>query len=574
MIGLKNVGLLEERPNIENQEISRGEVFGLAFREAQVESPTDLILQEFEDIEGGRLLPAEEAQQRLSDLSLGKNILVPENGISEKQLNYLIERKQEEEYRNHLIGLSGRGFTSFMGGLAGGMTDPATLAITVGAGIAGTYLTGGVAPVAQMANLAHKGRTAFLAQQLTSTALRRVGTSAAIGVAGGTAGAAVFEPFIYAGLQKQQHDYTIADSLMNIATSGAFGGAFGAAGRGIKEFRNRPRKEKINFDSVEASQQEIEQALDGFYGKPDGEDFTLQRSDDVAPKTSSVTPQTKVYSAETVEDVVQGRGYAPLVVEKDGARTPKTYKTKKAALNFASKEDNAFVMVLPDGQFGVFKAHDFNSFDANPPVFRTKAEAKNALNDNPLVENPREWNIEKVKGGYQPQNKNVKNAGIDLNPSNGVVKSIDQTRSLDTINPSVVLDNISPQTKMVATQKALLDIQQGKAVDVSQVLNEDPYVKARVSNASEPAPPQATNSNPYAKESPEIYVKSTGDRKVDIENAVQRMRDAVSQIKKDMKETDDPVELREAQELAKKTAKVKEAVEAMLGCVLARRGGV
>lgn len=66
-----------------------------------------------------------------------------------------------------------------------------------------------------------------------SGALGRAGVRAGVGAVEGAVGAAVVEPIIYAAKSQEQADYALADSMLNIALGGVFGGGLHAVGGAV-----------------------------------------------------------------------------------------------------------------------------------------------------------------------------------------------------------------------------------------------------------------------------------------------------------------------------------------------------
>lgn len=73
-------------------------------------------------------------------------------------------------------------------------------------------------------------------------ALGRAGVRAGVGAVEGAVGAAVVEPLIYAAKSQEQADYALADSMLNIALGGVFGGGLHAVGGAISDIGRAGRE--------------------------------------------------------------------------------------------------------------------------------------------------------------------------------------------------------------------------------------------------------------------------------------------------------------------------------------------
>ena len=144
------------------------------------------------------------------------------DGITDKGAEVLRDFNVETKKRQQIIADSstGQAALGFTAGFGAGILEPKNLAVGVGASLA----TGGLAEAGVL------GNTMRRLYQARKAALRaRVGIGAAEGVAAGIA----VEPSNRYSARTLQQDYTMADSLFNIATSTAFGAGLPAAMHGL-----------------------------------------------------------------------------------------------------------------------------------------------------------------------------------------------------------------------------------------------------------------------------------------------------------------------------------------------------
>lgn len=170
------------------------------------------------------VVSAEDARQRIQDEGL--DLTVPDEGIRAPALDLLIERKKDERRRQAVLDRAEPGFLNTSArlgvGLGASLLDPLN--------IAASFI-----PVVGQARYA-----AMLAR--AGGAAGRAGVRAGIGAAEGAVGAAVLEPIIYAQAQREQADYDLTDSLLNVAFGTVMGGGLhvGAGAVGDALSRGRP----------------------------------------------------------------------------------------------------------------------------------------------------------------------------------------------------------------------------------------------------------------------------------------------------------------------------------------------
>lgn len=160
------------------------------------------------------------AEQQIKDA--GVALTVPEQGYSQAALDMLIQRKrdtlQTEDVLNRAPKGIGNASLRFGASLAASLVDPLNIASAFIPVIGEARYAGLLAEAGGIA-----GRTAI---------------RAGVGAAEGAVGAAILEPGVYAGRNQLQDDYTMADSLENIAFGSVFGGGLHTVGGAIGERLN------------------------------------------------------------------------------------------------------------------------------------------------------------------------------------------------------------------------------------------------------------------------------------------------------------------------------------------------
>lgn len=164
-------------------------------------------------------LSVEEAKAQIENA--GVPLSVPETSYTKEALDIIIDRKKSELLRKDQMDRA-KGIVPAVGQftamLAAQVVDPINIAASF-------------VPIVAPARY-----TAMMSKATTATA--RALTRAKVGAIEGVAGAAIVEPFVYRATQREQADYTMYDSMLNIGLGSVMGAGlhsgFGAVGDLIK----------------------------------------------------------------------------------------------------------------------------------------------------------------------------------------------------------------------------------------------------------------------------------------------------------------------------------------------------
>lgn len=258
------------------------ETFAQAFEENPIQAYRR-ISQLWEDERTGSRLDASTARARLADAGLENELKVSDAGITEAGLETLMERKRTELRRRDV-------FSRAQGGLAEGaqrlgIVFATSLVDPIGAGV-------NFVPVV--------GEARYGALLARASTIGRIGVRAGVGAAEGIAGAALVEPLTYTMRSSEQADYSMADSLLNVALGGVVGAGLhvtvGTTGEGIESILARrsliPRAVGLSApDRLVESRlaKKVEGNLDGAiadYGKIVGTDGGRLLNTDLARELS------------------------------------------------------------------------------------------------------------------------------------------------------------------------------------------------------------------------------------------------------------------------------------------------
>jgi len=149
----------------------------------------------------------------------GAKLSIPDEGMSQAALDLLIKRQLNNRRIDDTLARAPAGLlngsTRFLAQLATSLVDPLSVASAF-------------VPVVGEARYGQ-----MLAQ--AGGIFGRTAVRAGVGALEGAVGAALLEPAIYAGRTQLQDDYSMADSLENLAFGAAFGGGLHAIGGGIAD---------------------------------------------------------------------------------------------------------------------------------------------------------------------------------------------------------------------------------------------------------------------------------------------------------------------------------------------------
>lgn len=161
------------------------------------------------------MLSRDDALRRAAEAKV--DLDVPDEGIRERALDIMINRHIEEKERQFLISNyeGSKMPTVLASGLAASVTDPINIA---------SAFIPVVAP----------SRYADMLAKATGAG-GRAAVRAKVGLAEGVLGSLVVEPLPLLAAKQDQTDYTMADSLLNVAFGGVLGGGFHTVGGAISD---------------------------------------------------------------------------------------------------------------------------------------------------------------------------------------------------------------------------------------------------------------------------------------------------------------------------------------------------
>lgn len=191
--------------------------YGIPERRAEPETP---------------LLTAEQARARIKEEGL--DLTVDDDGIRAGALDILIERKREETKRKFILDNAPASTipVQLLAGFAASMLDPINIASAF-------------VPVVGEARIA-----SLMARAGTSVGARAL-ARAQVGAIEGAVGAAMLEPLILYASARDQADYDLTNSLLNVAFGSAMGGGLHSAGGLIGDLRRGNLLDAVRAEAPE-----------------------------------------------------------------------------------------------------------------------------------------------------------------------------------------------------------------------------------------------------------------------------------------------------------------------------------
>lgn len=208
------------------------------------ENPTTLLWDygRLRAANSGQKLTRERAQEQIK--GAGLSLAVPEDGYTQEALDILIGRQQQAAARQSMDERTPWGWGSLVRGsaqLLTGVADPLNVASAF-------------VPVVREARAA-----SWMARAGEGLAAR-AGTRAAIGGIEGAAGAAMLEPLVFGLHSAMQDDYTMTDSLVNLAFGTVLGGVLHSGAGMVSDVAGR-RTARMQIDALRKELSDVTQTV-------------------------------------------------------------------------------------------------------------------------------------------------------------------------------------------------------------------------------------------------------------------------------------------------------------------------
>lgn len=185
------------------------------------------------------LLTAEQARARIKDEGL--DLTVEDSGIRAGALDILIERKREEVKRKFILDNAPASTVpvQLLAGFAASALDPINVA-------------------SAFVPVVGEARYASLLARAGQSAMARAAVRAQVGAVEGAVGAALVEPLVLYASARDQADYDLTNSLLNVAFGSVMGGGLHAAGGLVSDLRRGNLLEQVRVESLAEAPQGAE----------------------------------------------------------------------------------------------------------------------------------------------------------------------------------------------------------------------------------------------------------------------------------------------------------------------------
>lgn len=193
--------------------------YGIPERRAEPETP---------------LLTAEQARARIKEEGL--DLTVDDTGIRAGALDILIERKREETKRKFILDNAPASTVpvQLLAGFAASVLDPINVA-------------------SAFVPIVGEARYASMLARAGQSVAARAAVRAQVGAVEGAVGAAMLEPLILYASARDQADYDLTNSLLNVAFGSALGGGLHSAGGLIGDLRRGNLLDSVKVEAPEVA---------------------------------------------------------------------------------------------------------------------------------------------------------------------------------------------------------------------------------------------------------------------------------------------------------------------------------
>lgn len=317
-----------------------------------------------------------DALQQVKDAGLEGQVPLTDAGIHQDTLTRYIDMNTDKVRRQTLASQYDGWTPQIAGMVAGSIVDPANIALSV-------------IPVVGEARYAQLLKNA-------GGAFGRFGVRASVGALEGTVGAALAEPFIYAGQQQWRNDYDFYDSALNIVGGAVFGSLLhGGAGLVADRFGVRAGEAHIEAQASELREaltpQVDRQAVDWMRPLDADRAAVEARLAEAAPTTRvEANPPTKTHAQPAA---LQGEPPIPegmVRVYHGGVVEPRDIMGEQFASNArergqgyankAARDGKLYYLDLPESDPRVAQSYPGEQFDTlDVRISETEARSLRAL---------------------------------------------------------------------------------------------------------------------------------------------------------------------------------------------------
>lgn len=401
-----------------------------------------------------------DALQQVKDAGLEGQVPLTDAGIHQDTLTRYIDMNTDK-VRRQTLASQYEGWTPQVAGMvAGSIVDPANIALSV-------IPVVGEARYAQLLKNAGGG-------------FGRFGVRAGVGALEGTVGAALAEPFIYAGQQQWRNDYDFYDSALNIVGGAVFGSLLhGGAGLVADRFGVRTGEAQI-----EAQADDLRKALLPPTERAAGNWMRPMDADRAAveARLAEQAPTTREEVISRVADRLRPEIEADLTARAGNIAEPNVVAAAKTDLATVTRELDAL-----EGQ----RRNIIKQRNEQPGVTRKQAES---LADAQIAE--RRADLEGRKSRAESQiasNKDASDAVAELSalqktgtlPESWRARVESETNSyMAPVDGSDVFAHLRPliaaldqTTQAGSLRMAIGQALQGKKIDVTPAMLSDPMFR-------------------------------------------------------------------------------------------------
>lgn len=427
-----------------------GDIASAAFAEGETTNITPSLMNLLPKTDKSKVLTPEEATKKYQIGGLKFDEPIGENTAKELYDKQFSQLRRQEIMRLGPQGLGG-GAVKFGAGLASTFTDPVGL----------------VASALVPELLLAKGAKAFggaAKTYMTARAGQTIGQRASFGAVEGASGAALFEPLVYLSQQKDQLDYGLADSFLNITFGGILGGGIHALGRGL-ELRAE-KADQIKVQAREKLDSEVSNLIDELDRLDRDDRINLTRTalnevmQDQMPKNIDATLQRLA-----LERSLKG-GLSEVTFKVDGTLTDNNF------LKLQKKSKGDAVGAIPVAKFKTNSEVD--AYIKSTGKDRTQFISQRDSSDNLVVSEIRKANVVRDDTGKIRTFKGREEAQqyIKNNGGNGNLISLQKKQGVSE-QSHIVVNGITPdEARLIAQDPSFVDFYEPRVGAPKQITPE------------------------------------------------------------------------------------------------------
>lgn len=447
-----------------DEEIRSSDATWAAAEEAFFQNPTIGLYRRMQaETAGGRLLTHQEARARLKAAGQEFSIPIPETGIPEGTLDIMIQRKHDRQIRLDKIANApsgiGQSAKQLSAELGASLLDPLNI---------GSAFIPVIGEARYTAMLARAGSLAG-----------RTGIRVGVGAVEGAVGTALLEPIVASNMQAEYEDYTMADSLRNIAFGSVMGGGLHAVAGGIADIRRLRSGEEL-WKQIQG--EPIREGLQAESLQPEAPNVDVPRGPDITDfidlspsirTAADIAGFQRASFRSIAERELIPEIRAELLADTSRAADPGIVASAKQQI--ASLESRISEIEAPEAFKEKAKEFQGAGYKRKPAEAAARKSIEDELADSKAKLERARTIVEANRTQGQRELSALDRGEIPERFKDRIEARAQMLGALDRPVPALVkIDNAGPDAKMSAFRAAIAQALEGKQIDVGSIISHDP----------------------------------------------------------------------------------------------------